>query len=26
VLMICLRSLSAVPGTEWQTQFKSGLR
>ena len=26
VLMICLKSLSAVPGSEWQTQLKAGPR
>jgi hypothetical protein len=26
VLMICLKSLSAVCGSQWQTQLKSGLR
>ena len=26
VLMICLRSLSAVPGSEWRTQLRLGSR
>lgn len=26
VLMICLKSLSTVPGSEWQTQLKAGPR
>ena len=26
VLMTCLRSLSAVPGSEWQTRLKGGAR
>lgn len=26
VLMICLKSLSAAPGSEWQTQLKAGPR
>ena len=26
VLMICLKSLSALPGSEWQTQLKAGPR
>ena len=26
VLMICMKSLSALPGSEWQTQLKAGPR
>ncbi len=26
VLMICLKSLSGLPGSEWQTQLKAGPR
>jgi hypothetical protein len=26
VLMICLRSLAGLPGSEWQTQLKAGPR
>jgi hypothetical protein len=26
MLMICLKSLSAVPGSEWQTKLKAGPR